>query len=82
MNNTSNCKSESTDIFKGWHDHLKTIRDGFQSGKIRCDAELSDFDIAVQYVIGIAYEHNYKTLTDDMIFHLIKAFTDVEFDEA
>lgn len=69
------------DIYAEWHDFLKTIRDGFKNGELKANKELSDYEIAIQYVVGIAHEHNYTNLTAEMIWHLLMAFTDVEIEE-
>lgn len=42
------------DLFKPWHDHLTVIRHGINSGKIKISKELTDKDIAINYVMGIS----------------------------
>ena len=68
------------DIVKPWHEHLKTIRRALHSGVIKVSKELSDLDIATSFVVGIAYEAGYEYITPEMVYHLVKAFTDVDID--
>lgn len=69
------------DVFKPWHEHLKTIRRGLSSGAIKVSKELSDLDIAISFVMDIAYESGYEYITTEMVCYLVKAFTDVDIDQ-
>lgn len=70
------------DLFKPWHDHLAVIRRGINSGKIKISKELTDKDIAINYVMGIAYQVGYEFITAEMVCYLLKAFTDVDFEKS
>lgn len=65
------------DAFKPWHDYLRTIRTGLRTGEIKTSEELSDMDIAITFVVGIANDLGYEVVTSEMIYHLLKALTDV-----
>ena len=70
------------DLFKPWHDHLAVIRRGINSGKIKISKELTDKDIAINYVIGIALQVGYEYITAEMVCYLLKALTDVDFEKS
>lgn len=65
------------DIFMPWHNYLNTIHEGIKNGEIQIPSELSDADIAVSFVTGIANEAGYEFFTPEMIYYLVKAFTDL-----
>ena len=74
-------QNHDVDFIKPWHEHLKAIRQGIQNGTIKSKTQLSDFDIATSFVIGIAYQAGYEKITTEMIYYLLKALTDVDVDQ-
>ena len=81
LDSVSEKKEQESDMFKPWHNYLSTVRQGIDNGQIKIPSELSDFDIAISFVTGIAYEAGYAFTTAEMIFHLLKAFTDLNIDQ-
>ena len=69
------------DLFKPWHDYLAVIRHGINSGQIKISKELTDKDIAINYVIETAFQVGYEYITAEMVCYLLKAFTDVDFEK-